>query len=261
MHLGVFAKVFGRPTLDETLDAIAAHGLTHVQFNMSCVGLPTLPDLVDLDLCDRIAAAFAARGLTMAAISGTYNMIHPDPSRREVDSNRLKNLAEACGRLGTSVITLCTGTRDPFDMWRWKPGNARKRAWLDLGETVYFLLEETEGTGVTLAFEPELANVVDSARKGRKLLDFFRSPRLKVVIDPANLFPTGSLPQMREVIDKAFQFLGPDIVLAHAKDLHTRRRGRPRRRGQGGLGLRSLPALAQEDRLRRPAHPARAVGG
>ncbi len=219
MHLGVFAKVFGRPTLDETLDAIAAHGLTHVQFNMSCVGLPTLPDLVDLDLCDRIAAAFAARGLTMAAISGTYNMIHPDPSRREVDSNRLKNLAEACGRLGTSVITLCTGTRDPFDMWRWKPGNARKRAWLDLGETVYFLLEETEGTGVTLAFEPELANVVDSARKGRKLLDFFRSPRLKVVIDPANLVPTGSLPQMREVIDKAFQFLGPDIVLAHAKDL------------------------------------------
>jgi len=219
MHLGIFAKVLTRPTLDETLDAIAAHGLTHVQFNMSCVGLPTLPDSVDLDLCDRVAAAFKARGLTMAAISGTYNMIHPDPSRRSADSTRLTKLAEACGRLGTSVITLCTGTRDPFDMWCWEPGNAMVAAWQDLTETLDFLLKETEGTGVTLAFEPELANVVNSARNGRKLLDSLRSPRLKVVIDPANLFPAGSLPQMREVIDKAFQLLGPDIVLAHAKDL------------------------------------------
>jgi sugar phosphate isomerase/epimerase len=219
MRLGIFAKVFSRPTLDEMLDAIAAHGFTDVQFNMSCVGLPTLPDAIDPALCDRVAAAFESRGLTMAAISGTYNMIHPDVSRRVVDSNRLNKLAQACGRLGTSVITLCTGTRDPFDMWRWEPGNEMVAAWDDLTETVYFLLEETEGTGVTLAFEPELANVIDSARKGRKLLDSFRSPRLKVVIDPANLFPAGSLPRMREIIDEAFELLAPDIVLAHAKDL------------------------------------------
>ena len=42
MHLGIFAKTFPRPTLEETLDAVADHGLTHVQFNMSCIGLPTL---------------------------------------------------------------------------------------------------------------------------------------------------------------------------------------------------------------------------
>ena len=33
MHLGIFAKTFPRPTLDETLDSIADRGLTHVQFN------------------------------------------------------------------------------------------------------------------------------------------------------------------------------------------------------------------------------------
>jgi sugar phosphate isomerase/epimerase len=219
MRLGIFAKVFPRPTLEETLDAIAAHGLTDVQFNLSCVGLPTLPDAVDLDRCDRIAAAFQSRGLTMAAVSGTYNMIAPDPSRRSADSIRLKRLAEACTRLGTGVITLCTGTRDSSDMWRGHPGNELPDAWLDLTETVDFLLMQTEGTGVTLAFEPELANVVHSAAKARTLLDTFPSSRLKVVIDPANLFPAGSLPRMREVIDEAFQLLGRDIVLAHAKDL------------------------------------------
>jgi len=219
MRLGIFAKVFARPTLEETLDVIAAHGLSDVQFNMSCVGLPTLPDSVDLALCDRIAAAFEKRGLTMAAVSGTYNTIHPDWVRRSADSARLKTLAEACGRLGTRVISLCTGTRDPSDMWRWDPGNTLASAWHDLRETIEYLLKQTEATGVTVAFEPELANVVNSAEKGRELLDLFQSPRLKVVIDPANLFPAGSLPRMREIIDRAFQLLGADIVLAHAKDL------------------------------------------
>lgn len=219
MRLGIFAKTFVRPTLDETLDAIAAHGLTHVQFNMSCVGLPTLPEVIDQDLCNRIAAAFQARGLTMAAVSGTFNMIHPDASRRSADAIRLRHLAEACGWLGTGVITLCTGTRDPTDMWRWHPANETAGAWQVLTETTELLLKQTEGTGATLAFEPELANVVNSAGRARKLLDFFQSERLKVVIDPANLFPAGSLPRMREVIDEAFDLLGPDIVLAHAKDL------------------------------------------
>ena len=49
MHLGIFAKTFPRPTLEETLDAIADRGLTHVQFNMSCTGLPTLPERLDED--------------------------------------------------------------------------------------------------------------------------------------------------------------------------------------------------------------------
>ena len=72
---------------------------------------------------------------------------------------------------------------------------------------------------MTLAFEPEVSNVVDSARKGRLLLDTLRSPRLKVVMDGANIFHAGELAQMRAILEEAIDLLGPDIVLAHAKDL------------------------------------------
>jgi sugar phosphate isomerase/epimerase len=72
---------------------------------------------------------------------------------------------------------------------------------------------------VTLGLEPEVSNVVDSARKARRLLDEIRSPRLKVIIDGANLFHAGELPRMREILEEAFELLGPDIVMAHAKDL------------------------------------------
>ena len=81
MHLGIFAKTFPRPTFEETLDAIADRGITHVQFNMSCAGLPTLPERPEEDLCVWIARSFRERGLTMAAISGTFNLCDPDESR------------------------------------------------------------------------------------------------------------------------------------------------------------------------------------
>ena len=55
--------------------------------------------------------------------------------------------------------------------------------------------------------------------KARRLLDEIASPHLKVTIDPANMFPAGELPRMREILDEAFALVGKDIVLAHAKDL------------------------------------------
>ena len=72
---------------------------------------------------------------------------------------------------------------------------------------------------VVMAFEPEVSNVVDSALKGRRLLDEMESPYLKVVMDPANIFHRGELPRMGEILDEAFALLGEDISFGHAKDL------------------------------------------
>ena len=42
---------------------------------------------------------------------------------------------------------------------------------------------------------------------------------MKVTIDAANIFHKGELAHMGEVLDQAFELLGKDVVLAHAKDL------------------------------------------
>ena len=62
-------------------------------------------------------------------------------------------------------------------------------------------VEIARETRVLLAFEPEVNNVVDSARKARRLMDEIGSPHLKVTIDPANIFHTGELPRMKEMLD------------------------------------------------------------
>src|SRR2546421_9575691 len=79
-------------------------------------------------------------------------------------------------------------------------------------------LQIAEEEQVTLAFEPERANVVSTAAKGHALLVAMQSPHLKVVIDPANLIVPGDERQMSQVLDEAFDLLGEYIVIAHAKD-------------------------------------------
>ena len=226
MKLGIFAKTFVRPTFEATLDAVAEHGLTEVQFNLSCCGLPTVPETVPAALVRDVRQAFERRGLSMAALSATFNLIHPDPVERASGLSRLDGLTRVAGDLGTRLLTLCTGSRDAANMWRGHPENATQSAWEDLLRSMETALTSAARANVVLGVEPELSNVVDSASRARRLLDHFRSPHLKIVIDPANLFPAGTLPQMTAILSEAFDLLGSDTVLAHAKDL----------RGDGGAG-------------------------
>src|ERR671911_1147704 len=224
VRLGIFAKTFARSSPEGVFDTLASYGLHETQFNMSVAGPPSMPHEIDPALADRVRKSAADRNIALVAVSGTFNMIHPDVGVRREGLRRLGVLVGACERLGTSTVTLCTGTRDPQDMWRRHPDNAKPEAWRDLLATMQEALETAEEHGVTLAFEPEAANVVDSAEKGRQLLDEMRSPCLKVVMDAANLFdardPALRLSRSEEILERAFELLGEDLLFAHAKDVN-----------------------------------------
>ena len=219
--IGIFAKTFPRPTPEENLDAVRSHGLSVVQYNLACAGLPSLPERIEPRLPRQIAVAATTRGITLAAVSGTFNMIDPIKHRLDVGLRRLGQLAAACSQLRTKIVTLCTGTRDPDDMWRAHLGNGRPDAWAELLMIMEKALAIAEEHDLWLAVEPETANVVDSPARARRLLDELRSPRLKIIIDPANLFQVEDLAHQRPILEAAFDLLGPDIVLAHAKDVRV----------------------------------------
>jgi sugar phosphate isomerase/epimerase/pimeloyl-ACP methyl ester carboxylesterase len=218
MRLGIFAKTFVRPTLEETLDAVRSAGFDCIQFNFSCAGLPSMPDKIPKDLPDRIRHETARRKIEIAAVSGTFNMIDPDPAKRREGLRRLEEMAAHCAAMGTSLITLCTGSRDAQDMWRRHPDNDSPEAWRDLLESMAAALEIANRHHVFLGVEPEIGNVVSSAAKARQLLDELKSPRLKIVLDPANLFHPKDPTPKEEILAEAVALLGADIMLAHAKD-------------------------------------------
>jgi sugar phosphate isomerase/epimerase/pimeloyl-ACP methyl ester carboxylesterase len=218
MRLGIFAKTFARPDLAATLDAVAACGLDCVQFNFACAGLPSLPERIDPGVARQVASELQRRGLSMAAVSGTFNMIDPDPAKRRAGLRGLEQIAACCAVFAAPIITLCTGTRDPKNMWRAHPQNDSAEAWKELLASMDQALKIAERYDVCLGVEPERGNVVSSAKKARRLLDEMGSPLLRIVLDPANLFGPGDGARMVEILDEAFDLLGPDIALAHAQD-------------------------------------------
>lgn len=219
MELGIFPTTFPRSTLGETLDAMVAHGLFASQVDLGVTGLADLPTEIDPVDVARIRTAFDSRSIAMNAVAGHFNMVHPDPAVRQAGMRSLRAIAGACAGFGTALVTLCTGTRNTESMWRPHPDNGSPAAWRDLVASLEAAIAIAEEHDLTLAFEPEVNNVVDSAARARRIIDEMGSPRLRVVIDGANIFHTGELPQMRRVLTEAFALLSDDIVLAHAKDL------------------------------------------
>jgi len=233
MRLGIFARTFNRPGLAATLEAVAGTGLRVMQFNLALTGGPSLPDAIPAELAARVRAEATGWGLEIAAVSGTCNMAHPDPDVREDGLRRLGVLVAAAPALGTRIVTLCTGTRDRTDPWRHHPDNGTPQAWRDMRASIEAAVRVAEAHDVTLAFEPEHHNVVDCAAAGRRLLDELGSPHLRVVIDPANLFTGPDLDRQGDTLREAFELLGDDVVLAHAKDV--RRDGTVVAAGRGEL--------------------------
>ncbi len=229
MRLGIFAKTFPGSDPATVMTAARAAGFDAVQYNMACSGLPAMPDAIPDQIIADIAAASVATGVKVVAVSGTYNMIHPDPAVRATGLRRLGVLLDRAAAMGTGMVTLCTGSRDATDQWRHHPDNQTPEAWRDLLDEMAKACTLAEARGVRLGIEPELANVVDSAASARRLLDSLQSPALAIVLDPANLFEQAT--DRNRIIEMAIDLLADRIVMAHAKDRHAD--GRFATAGQG----------------------------
>lgn len=263
MKLGIFAKTFAGDTPEALLKAARGAGYAAVQYNMACSGLGSLPAAIPDAAAEAVAAAAAANGVEIAAISATYNMTDPDLAKRAAGRASLIAIAGAAGRMGGRLVTVCTGSKDPADQWRHHPDNDTEAAWAEMVEEFRAIVPVAERHDLLIGVEPELANVVSSPEKARRLLDLFPGGPIRIVFDAANLFEQADAERATAIIEAAADLLGPDIALAHAKDRHangdfatagqgvidwTRYLGALRRAGYGGAlithGLRAADAEA-----------------
>ena len=218
MQIGIFAKTFSVHGALPVLQAVRAAGYEAAQINMACIGLPAMPDEISGSDTGSIARAAAAAGVSISAVSATYNMIHPDLALRRSGLRRLGVIVAAARAMGTGLVTLCTGTLDSEDQWRHHPANASPEAWRDLQVEMEQALVVAERHGIDLGIEPELANVVSSAQLALRLIGEMKSERLRTVLDPANLFEVASDRERREVVARAVDVAAGHIAMAHAKD-------------------------------------------
>ncbi|HXP07350.1 MAG TPA: sugar phosphate isomerase/epimerase family protein [Acidobacteriaceae bacterium] len=219
MYPAIFARTYPLTNAAAVFAAAAADGYRGVQFNLASAGLPSLPEQLPEGLAENIKHQARAAGIALAALSGTYNMAHPDANVRASSRKAFANVVEAARRMGAPVVTLCTGSRDPENMWKHHPENQGALAWSVLRSEVDSVLPLAESAGIKLAIEPEPGNIINHAQAARRLLDEVASPLLGIVLDPANLLSPATLSQQHKVIAQAAQLLGDAVLLAHIKDI------------------------------------------
>ncbi|OBQ87762.1 sugar phosphate isomerase/epimerase family protein [Mesorhizobium sp. WSM3873] len=218
MQVGVFAKTFPGGEPAGVLAAVREAGFAVTQFNLACAGLPSMPDDVPDEAIRTIDAAAKASGVGLVALSGTYNMAHPDSRVRDDGLRRLGVVIEAAARLSIPLVTLCTGTRNAEDQWAHHPDNADPSAWADIAREMEKALQLAERHGVDLGIEPEQANIVTSADDAVQLISEMGSNRLRIVLDPANLFERANADEARGIVAEAVERTAGHVSLAHAKD-------------------------------------------
>lgn len=221
MRLAIFAKTFGRPEVEQCLVAVRDAGLDAVQFNLSILGIDTVPESVPAELLARAREAFRASGVVAVALSGTFNAAHPDLAVRSRYIARFHNVCEAAAALEIPLITLSTGSRDADDMWHWHPENSTLEAWVDSLATLKAVATIAAAYEVRVAFEPERNNIVSTAERAVQMLEAVGSDRVGTIFDAANLLTEEIVAggATEATIADAAQRLKGTIMLAHAKEL------------------------------------------
>ena len=249
MYSAIFSRTYPMKSIAEVLDAVVADGFEGIQANLSSAGLASLPETLPAEI--GIGSAANARGLRIAALSGTYNMAHPDARVRQESRVGFQNVVKAAREMGTSVVTLCTGSRDPQDMWKFHQGNNSLEAWNDLCAELEFALHLAQDANIYLAIEPEPANVIRDAKAADRLLKLIASEHLGIILDAANLLTSESLSRQHEVMTEAAELLGSALLLAHAKDIDAS--GNVVAPGEGAVDLlafaRTLRSLGYDGAL------------
>lgn len=231
---GICTTDFTIRSADDMFCTIRNMGYTAVQLGFSTVtdtnytadGNIEIPDCDEMlksapHAIERIQTAAEKYKIDIPAVNGTFNMAHPDHDIRLEGVRRFSGFAAAARELGAEIITLCSGTRCRTHLWTNDPANDTDDAWNDMIDSMKRVSEIAEKNGITLAVETEASNIVSTPEKVRRMMCDVASPRLKMILDAANLFPSGTARRenVHKYLDAAFECFGSDIVLAHGKDI------------------------------------------
>jgi len=118
------------------------------------------------------------------------------------------------------------------------PDNALPSAWADMAAEMEKALELAERCDIDLGIEPEQANVVTSAADAVRLIREMGSKRLRIVLDPANLFEKATPAEVSEMDARAIELSAGHVTMAHAKDRHA-----DGRFATAGQGIVDFPAF------------------
>lgn len=196
------------------------------------------------DRCKAIADTYRSAGIAIHSIGVYTNLIHPDPAERAANLAHFEAMMRVGAAMGCHTFISEAGHYEPEGPAPKVPYHFQESVWTQMVATGKELAALAERNGATVLLEPFFRGFLASAKRTRLFIEDVASPRIRALLDPANLLEINDLEEM-------FAQLGPYIECLHAKDrkLHVDR-GVPA--GQGDLDYRKFVTLAAKHTPKAP---------
>lgn len=189
--------------------------------------------------CREIAAAYRDAGISIHSIGVYTNLIHPDEAERRANLGYFEAMMEIGGHMDVrTFVTEAGHYYDPKQPAPRIPLEFQDGVWSRMIATARQLAGLAAKHDATVLFEAFYRGFLASAKRLRVFLEEIQSPRIRALLDPANLIEVNDL-------DEMFDQLTPWIDCLHAKDrkLHT---DRGVTAGAGDLDYLKLVTLASK---------------
>ncbi|MCL4177954.1 MAG: sugar phosphate isomerase/epimerase [Verrucomicrobia bacterium] len=246
-HVTVGLATFGFPTLSnaELAKELSAAGVRTIQLFLSQTDsnfwrYNSRSDLSTLtpQHCQAIAEGYRQAGIAIHSLGVCTNLIHPDPAERQANLDYFAAMMKVGQAMGVSVFITEAGDYHSPEPAAGIAYHFREEVWRRMIATGKELATVAERHDAVVLMEPFFGGFLASAKRTRLFLEEVGSPRIRALLDPANLLEVNDLEEMCAQ-------LGPHIDCFHAKDrkLHVER-GVPA--GQGDLDYRKFVTLAAE---------------
>ncbi len=195
--------------------------------------------------CREIAAAYRDAGLAIHSIGVYTNLIHPEEAEIKANLAYFEAMMEIGGHMGVRTFINEAGHyHDAKSPAPPVPLEFQDAVWPRMVATGRQLVDLAAKHDAKVLLEPFYRGFLASAKRLRLFVEEINSPRLRVLLDPANLIELNDL-------DEMFQQLAQWTDCLHAKDrkLHT---DVGVAAGKGDLDYKRLVTLAAQ---RTPAAP------
>lgn len=220
MRLGVVGMMPSdfRTINSEHLAAVRALGLSGVGFHAGGRGLAEVTSAE----CAQVRNVFAAAGMDIVqfGIGFADCLFAPEKSARDEVVGVIGRGVEVAAELGAHVCLIRTGSLSPRGSYFPAAENHSPEAWQRLVETVRRVADKAEAVGQTVVIETHLLTILDSPEANQRVISEVGSPRMKVVMDFVNHFPTVQhVFHSTQRLNHIFDIMGPISGVAHCKDI------------------------------------------
>ncbi|MFC1537961.1 sugar phosphate isomerase/epimerase family protein [Candidatus Latescibacterota bacterium] len=177
----------------------------------------SMNDLTDSQVRE-LQAALKEHDVEFYTIHVWTNLTHPDPEIKERNIQMYITNIEAAERVGVKNIVMHTGGADPRNQDRPHPMNWSRALWEEAVANTKRVIDATPGSTINLGFEAVNSHNNNTPQSHVRLKEDVGSDRVKVTLDPTNMFHPGVYFRSTELINTCFELIGEDVVCAHAKD-------------------------------------------